>query len=266
MKDEALQKAVLHEIANLFGAGHRVVVVHGGGPAISKLLGLYGVESEFVGGHRVTTSEAMSCVQMALRGEINGTLVRLLNGFGAKSVGLSGKDGGLAVAVKRYQIGGTPERPSKNDLGFVGNIESVNPDLLNLLLGSGYLPVLAPIAAGVDGFDYNINADIFAGAVAAALKVDMYISLTDVDGLYGDFSDPGSRISKTSLAGVKEFIQTSATDGMLPKLESIIMALEAGVGKCCIFNGTKPEELNDLMTGKTASGTIITLEQHEQNH
>jgi acetylglutamate kinase len=190
---------------------------------------------------------------------VNGALVRLLGNFGVRAVGLSGKDGGMARASKRLHTVQTPDGTQSEDIGFVGNIESINPEIINLLLESGYLPVIAPIAVGADGMDYNINADIFAGVIATAVNADLYISLTNVDGLYRDIKNPESRIPETNLAGIKNFIHTSASDGMLPKLESVITALEAGVRECYIFNGTKPEEIKGLINGKTESGTKIIL-------
>lgn len=257
MKDEKVRDAVLDCIAGLHGKGIRVVLVHGGGPEINRLLEMGGVKSEFLDGQRKTTAEAMYFVQLALRGEVNGTLVRLLNHKNVPAVGLSGKDGGMVKAEKRYhQMESGGERENV-DIGFVGNISSVKPNLIQSLLRDGYLPVIAPIAIGDDGYDYNINADIFAGKLAAALQAKAYISLTDVDGLYRDIKKPDSRIAHATMSELKRFIKEIAGGGMLPKLESIIHALENGVQEAHIFNGMKPHELEKQISGQSSAGTKI---------
>jgi len=257
MKNPALQQDVIHAIANLHKSGKQVVLVHGGGPEIERLLKLAGVESEFVAGQRKTTAEAMVYVQMALRGEVNGTLVRLFNNAGVNAVGVSGKDGMMAVAEKRIQHVNLDGSVKTVDLGFVGNIIQINPLLIQTILNSGFLPVIAPVAMGLDGNDYNINADTFAGKMAAALKTDVYISLSDVDGLYKNYPDPESRISALTLEDLKKFLVESASGGMIPKLESIAEALEGGVREAHILNGTKPEALKAQLSGNSESGTKI---------
>lgn len=257
MKNPALQAQVIHAIAALHKQGSKVVLVHGGGPEIQRLLDLAGVESEFIGGQRKTTPEAMMYVQMALRGEVNGTLVRLFNMSGVKAVGISGKDGLLAVAEKRLQKRTIDGKTELVDLGLVGNIKQINPLLIHSLLDSGYLPVVAPVVMGLDGNDYNVNADTFAGKLAAALQAKMYISLSDVDGLYKDFPNPESRVASMSLDELKHFLENVATGGMIPKLESIAEALEGGVHEAHIFNGTKPEALSAQLNGNSESGTKI---------
>ena len=259
MTNPELQTSVIKQLAALHGHSARVVLVHGGGPEINKLLDLARIKSEFIDGHRKTTEESMYYVQLALRGEVNGTLVRLLNHHGVPAVGLSGKDGGLVTAIKRYHYRtGADETSEKVDIGYVGDVDTINPALLHTLLEQDFLPVLAPIAIGNDGYDYNINADIFAGAVAAAVKADAYISLTNVDGLYRDFADKSSRIAETSRADLRAFIKNSAEGGMLPKLESMLHALDNGVKSAHIINGTKPDALKKQLAGNTELGTKIT--------
>ncbi len=256
MTDESIQIKVIEAIAELHISGNPVVLVHGGGPIINKMLNLAGIKSEFIDGQRVTTSETMEYVQMALRGQVNGMLVRLLNNAGVSAVGLSGKDGGIAKAVKRYHNVDETE----NDIGYVGNVSACDTKLIEILLQNSFLPVVAPVAIGMDGYDYNINADIFAGELAAALKVKSYVSLTDVDGLYKDIKNPDSRIPTATLSELKVFMKTIASGGMLPKLESIQKALESGVKEAHIFNGTKPEDLKAQLQGKPVSGTKITID------
>ncbi len=259
MTDEKLRLKLLTEISRLHQQGHSVILVHGGGPEIQKLLSLAKIESEFVEGHRRTTEEIMYFVQLALRGEVNGSLVRILNHLGTPAVGISGKDGGMVKAIKRYHItmvsNGDKE---KTDIGYVGDVDTINPDLVLNLAKSRFMPVIAPIAIGSDGFDYNINADIFAGAVAAAVEADQYISLTNVNGLYEHYPDENSRLAHISKAQLKEFMMKSADGGMLPKLESIHQALANGVGTAHIVNGTRPEAMFRQITGEEISGTIIT--------
>lgn len=258
MLNPELQKQVIATLAELHSEGLGIVLVHGGGPEINKLLKLAKVESEFIGGHRKTTTEAMMYVQMALRGEVNGALVRLFNNAGVPAVGLSGKDGSMVIAEKRFQVLKVNGKPEKADLGFVGNIKDINPKLIFTLIENSYLPVVAPIAVGEDGMDYNINADIFAGKLAAALKAKAYVSLTDVDGLYHDINNPESRIPQATLFELHQFMKDIATGGMLPKLESIAVALQGGVKEAHIFNGTKPDDLKQQLQGKSTSGTKIT--------
>lgn len=258
MLNPELQKQVIATLAELHSEGLGIVLVHGGGPEINKLLKLAKVESEFIGGHRKTTTEAMMYVQMALRGEVNGALVRLFNNAGVPAVGLSGKDGGMVVAEKRFHELTVNGKSGKADLGFVGNIKEINPKLIYTLIENSYLPVVAPIAVGEDGMDYNINADIFAGKLAAALKAKAYVSLTDVDGLYHDINNPESRIPQATLFELHQFMKDIATGGMLPKLESIAVALQGGVKEAHIFNGTKPDDLKQQLQGKSTSGTKIT--------
>lgn len=261
MTNPELQQAVMAQVAALHGDTCQIVLVHGGGPEINKLLELARIKSEFIDGHRKTTGESMYFVQLALRGEVNGTLVRLLNHINAPAVGLSGKDGGLVTAIKRYHLrnaSAAGEAAEKVDIGYVGDVDTINPALLHTLLEQGFLPVLAPIAIGKDGHDYNINADIFAGVIAAALKADAYISLTNVDGLYRDFEDKSSRITETTRADLKSFIENSAEGGMLPKLESMLHALENGVAAAHIINGTRPGALQEQLAGGTRYGTKIT--------
>ncbi len=260
MTDDNIRKNVLRQIGRLHHEGHTVVLIHGGGPEINKLLELARVESEFIGGQRRTTEETMYYVQLALRGEVNGSLVRMLNHQDIPAVGISGKDGGMVTAIKRYHI--TEEQNGErkqNDIGFVGDVDSIDPSLIEALIDRNFLPVIAPIALGKDGHDYNINADIFAGAVAASIKADMYVSLTNVNGLYENFPDENTRIETTNAADLKEFMVKSADGGMLPKLESIMQALENGVTEAHIINGTEPGAMLSQLSEEIISGTKITL-------
>ena len=252
MRDESLSQKVLQNIASLFKDTGKVVLVHGGGPFIEEALGSAGIKSSFVQGQRVTSPEAMEQVEMALKGKVNGKIVGYLNHLGVPAVGLSGKDGALVTAVKKV-LSSNPE----DDLGRVGNVAQVNTELLQLLLVNDYLPVITCIAADINGEDYNINGDNFAGAIAGALKVDAYICLTDVDGLYTDRNDPSTRLEKLRVSDIQLMIKNGTIDGgMIPKVQSCMEALKKGANKAMIMNGTKPELIIDLFKGKNP-GTII---------
>lgn len=248
MVDERAQELLLDQIALLIEYGIQPVIVHGGGPFIRTLLETAGVESRFVGGHRVTDEAAMEYVEMALNGKVNGVIVRELNERGIKAVGLSGKDAAMVRAVKRS---GT------EDLGYVGNVSSVDTGLIRTLLSEGFLPVLAPIALGEDFREYNINADMFAGHIAGALNADAFIALTNVDGLLEDPDRPETLIGTVRQQDVDELMGSVIKGGMIPKMEACLAALSQGVKRAHIINGMKPDTLlATLLTNRTC-GTII---------
>ncbi|MCH8567398.1 MAG: acetylglutamate kinase [Balneolales bacterium] len=257
MTDTEQQLKLLEEIVSLHKKGDQIVLIHGGGPEINKLLTLAQVQSEFISGHRKTTEEVMYYVELALRGSVNGRLVRMLNSLGVKAVGLSGKDGGSVIAKRRYHLEKNGELTDEIDIGFVGDVQSVDTTLYEILLKSAYMPVLAPVALGTDGKDYNINADIFAGAIAGALGADCYVSITNVNGLYANFPDEESRIEQISVNELANFINEKATGGMLPKLESVLVALQNGVQEAHIINGTESGALAARLSGSGIHGTLI---------
>lgn len=258
MTDERIKDGVLSSISDLHKAGIKTTLVHGGGPVIKDLLTKAGVETEFEDGHRVTDETAMKYVEMALSANVNGDLVRRLIGFGSPAVGLSGKDGAIAKAVKRYHIKTNADGiTEKVDIGFVGNVAEIDRTLLDILHDSSYLPVLSPVSIGRDdGMDYNINADVFAGSIAGALKGDYYVVLTDVDGLMEDINDPESLIPSIT---AKELAEQSdmIKGGMIPKIESCLHALKAGAKKALILNGTKPDSLKKVFLESESIGTEI---------
>jgi len=257
MLDNELQSRITGEIGQLKKNGHDVILVHGGGPEINKMLDLAQIKSEFVDGHRRTTDEVMFYVQLALKGAVNGELVRLLNSNGVPAVGICGKDGGMVTAEKRYHKRKSENGVEKIDIGFVGDVAKIDTTLVDSLLSSGYVPVIAPLAMDAEGFDYNINADIFAGAMAAALNADAYISLTNVDGLYRDINDASTRFSEMTSGELAEAMQLFAKGGMLPKLESCLMAVEGGAESAHIINGTRPGALAAQLSGDYKFGTCI---------
>ena len=227
MVDEALRTSFAGDVALLKLVGLRPVVVHGGGPHITRAMGQAGVEPQWVDGLRVTDAETIRVVQATLAGEINPDIVRMLSGQGAKAVGVTGIDGGLFTARQRDP-----------DLGFVGEVTRVDPDLIEGMLDRGMVPVVAPLARGEDGNVYNLNADTAAGALATALEARKLIYLTDVEGLYRDLGDQDSLIQKMSATELKELLASeSISAGMLPKLQSCVHALENGVGHAHILDG-----------------------------
>jgi len=258
MTDPELQDRVLDEIAELHQRGVRVVLVHGGGPSIAQILQEVGIETEFVGGHRRTDERTIGYVEMALRGRVNGELVRRLCAKGIPAVGLSGKDASMVRARRRWHVeNGDDAEAERVDLGFVGDVAHVDTELLEFLLDQDYLPVLAPIAVGEDGMDYNVNADMFAGHVAAALGVDCFVALTNVDGLRRDPVDPDTVIREISIDELEKLQGTSIVGGMIPKVEACAITLQGGVERAMIVDGTKPGGLRAALERDQRRGTEI---------
>lgn len=258
MTDKELKYGVMDDIASLQHLGIKPVVVHGGGPVIKETLDGAGIISEFIEGHRKTGEQAMRYVEMALSGAVNGSLVSLLNMKGARAVGLSGKDGGLVQVEKRYHTLSNEEGTRDIDLGHVGNVTSVDPVLLHCLLNNNFVPIIAPVSLGSDGKDYNINADMFAGNLSAALKAETYLVLTDVDGLMTDISDPNSLIHEINLSRLKKIMPEIVKGGMIPKVESCMIALSSGQGKALIINGTKKHSILHALLTSNPTGTQIS--------
>lgn len=257
MLNDELTGDILQKIVNLSQEGYRVVLIHGGGPFIKENLKRAGIESEFIGGHRKTTPEAMKYIEMALKGEVNSRLVRLINGLGGKAVGLSGKDGKMAYAKKRYYAN---ESGKQVDLGQVGDVTDVDTSLISLLLENGYLPVITSIAWGEQAQDYNVNADMFAGFMAGKLKASRFVLLTDVDGLMKDPEDKTSLITMLRLEELNDLMGTTIKGGMIPKTEACKVALRQGARSAIITNGTKPNQLLEAIHNEDYPlATKITL-------
>lgn len=244
MTDTATCQMVAQDIAKISTAGIRVVVVHGGGPQVDELLVAIGHQSTRIGGMRVTDSTTMKAVTMVLAGSVNGQLVGMINNAGGLAVGLTGKDGNLICAKKHL----------KTDLGFVGDITKVDSSLLNTLLDAGYIPVIAPIAKGDDGADYNINADTVAGAIACSIKADRLILLTNIDGVL----DGNSRlIERLSLGQITALTNEGVIyGGMIPKLAGAIDAINAGLSKVSIVNASTPNACLKKLAGDKIGTTI----------
>lgn len=238
MLNDDIKNKVLQDIVFLQSAGMRPVVVHGGGPEISAMMKAAGKKSVFVSGLRVTDAETVSIAEMALVGKVNTDLVARLNKLGGRAVGLNGKDANLIQAKKHladvYQNG----EVNLVDIGFVGNVEKINTDLINLLLANDYIPVIAPTGVGDNGETYNINADSVAGEVAGALKAEKLLVLTDVKGIYADYRDETSFISTLTFEKAQELIVRGSIDGgMIPKVKACVTALSGGAKKTHIIDG-----------------------------
>jgi len=255
MTDEALKAKIIKGIDSLKKRGERVVVVHGGGPFIKEALKEARIESEFIDGQRKTTVEAMQYVEMALKGKVNTNLVKLFNKEGARAVGLSGKDGQVVIAKKRIHI--DTKSGAEVDLGQVGDVEKVQPELIELLLQNDFIPVLTCVASDNEGNDFNINGDLFAGHIAGALKADHFVVLTDVDGIMMDKDDPDTLMNIIDLNQVDNLKTRGVIQGgMIPKIDACATALKKGAAEAQILNGKKPDDLGRIMD-KERIGTII---------
>lgn len=256
MVDEELKKSVVQDIVLLRYVGIVPIVVHGGGPEITELMQRLGKQPKFVRGLRVTDEETAGIAEMVLAGKVNKELVDLINRSGGIAVGLNGKDANLLRASKI-----PPERTGGIDLGFVGEVEEVNPSILHLLSSAGYIPVLSSTSADEEGNTLNLNADHVAGKVAAALQCTKLVFLTDVDGIYRDPIDPSTLISVLKASEVKELINAKVIDkGMIPKVEACMEALASGVPQTHIINGAIPHALlMEVFTDK-GIGTMIVAD------
>lgn len=247
MVDEKLRADVMADIVLLKIIGVNPVIVHGGGKAITAAMERASLPVEFVDGQRVTTDAAMGVVRTVLTGQVNQELVEAMNGHGNLAVGVSGTDAGTIVAEQ-----------ADPRLGRVGRVTGINTQLLEDLVTADYIPVVASIAIGEDGGCYNVNADVVAGHIAAAIGAHKVVFLTDVDGLYEDFADKDTLISRMTLPEVQKMVaERSVSTGMIPKLSSCVHALEAGVHRAHILNGTTPHALLlELLTDK-GIGTMV---------
>lgn len=236
MADDKLKESFALDVIMLKSLGINVVIVHGGGPQINRTLKRYGIVSRFVQGMRVTDAETMAVVEMVLVGQVNKEVVGYLNQHGGRAVGLSGKDGALLLSKKLLQeVRGDNGGFEMVDIGYVGDVVQVNTDLIRTLQQGDYLPVIAPVGVGQDGESYNINADLVAGRVAAALNAEKLILLTDIEGVK---DKAGSLLSSIAVADTHRLIQEEAiTGGMIPKVTCCADALVGGVKKAHIIDG-----------------------------
>ncbi|TCO33947.1 N-acetylglutamate kinase [Kribbella steppae] len=252
MVDEELKQAFAEDIVFLRYAGVRVVVVHGGGPQISDMLGRLGIDSEFRGGLRVTTPEAMDVVGMVLVGKVGRELVGLLNAHGPFAVGMSGEDAGLFTAERRTAM----VDGESVDIGLVGDVVDVRPEAVVDLIDAGRIPVVSTIAPDEDGQAHNVNADTAAAALAVALGAEKLVVLTDVAGVYRNWPESDEIITQIDAAELAELLPSLAS-GMVPKMEACLRAVESGVSRATVIDGRVPHSLLLEIFTDAGSGTQV---------
>ncbi|HSA06906.1 MAG TPA: acetylglutamate kinase [Candidatus Gastranaerophilales bacterium] len=250
MLNETLKKQVVQDISFMKMAGIFPVIVHGGGPEINNFLNKIQKKSEFVEGLRVTDEETMEVVEMTLSGKINKEISANLQNQGLNAVGISGKDGNLLIAKKKFING--------QDVGFIGEVETVNTELIEILIEKDFIPVISPVAREMEGNSYNINADYAASAIAGALKAEKLIFLTDIEGLLKDVNDPSSLISRISVSEAQKLIDDKTiSGGMIPKIDCCMEAVKKGVSAVHILDGRIEHSLLlDIFTDK-GFGTLV---------
>ena len=259
MVDEALKRQVIQDVVLLKLTGFKPIIVHGGGKEISRWVGKVGMEPHFVKGLRVTDEPTMEIAEMVLN-KVNKSLVQLVNELGVKAVGVSGKDGMMLKCRKRYADG--------EDIGFVGEVEQVDPKIIYDLLEKDFLPIICPIGFDDDFASYNINADDAACAIATAVKAEKLAFLTDVEGVYQDFADKESLISEMTVEEAQAFVDGgSLGGGMLPKLQNCIDAISSGVSRVHILDGRIPRGLLlEIFTNKGIGTAILNAKEERYYH
>ena len=256
MVDEQLKKSVISDVTLLKLVGFKPIIVHGGGKEISKWVGKVGKEAQFINGLRVTDEETMEIAEMVL-GRVNKSLVTMVEELGVKAVGISAKDGGLLKVKKKYADG--------KDIGYVGEITDVDPNILYDLMEKDFLPIICPVGLDDEFNTYNINADDAACAIARAVGANKLAFLTDIEGLYRDFEDKSSLISEIKVKEAKELIAGGTIGGgMLPKLSNCIDAIEAGVSRVHIIDGRIPHSILMEIFSDRGVGTAILGDTEEK--
>ncbi|MCX5138414.1 MULTISPECIES: acetylglutamate kinase [unclassified Streptomyces] len=252
MVDAGLQRLFAQDVVELWHAGLRPVVVHGGGPQISAMLDRLGLETRFEAGLRVTTPETMDVVRMVLSGRVQRELVGQINAHGPFAVGMTGEDAHTMTAVRRQaHVDGRPV-----DIGLVGDIVDVNPAMVRTLLAQGHIPVVSPVARGDDGQVYNVNADLAASALAVALDAERLVMLTDVAGLYADWPHSTDVIERLTADELDELLPRLAS-GMLPKMEGCLRAVRGGVPRAQVLDGRVPHAVLRGTLGENSPGTAV---------
>ena len=256
MSDKTVLEDFIQDVVLLRYIGIHPIIVHGGGPEISEAMEKFDKKAEFVGGLRVTDKETLGIARMVLLGNINAELVNLIGKHGGKGIGLSGQDGMFLKARKKAPVKVQGKEPV--DLGFVGEVEKVDPEILMIMAGKGYIPVISPIAADDEGNNLNVNADTAAGAVAIAMRAKKFFSITDVEGVRMNPSDPSSVISEFPASDFDRLVQDGVIKGgMIPKVEACVRVVEGGVEKAHIIDGRKHHAiLLELLTHEGV-GTMI---------
>jgi len=259
MLDDKLRSSVAEDIVNLKNSGLKPIIVHGGGPAVSKQMDKEGLKPEFIHGQRKTDEKTLEIAEMVLSGKVNKELVGFINEKNGKAVGISGKDGLLVRSKKRkkeVKINGEVE---KVDLGRVGEVHRINTKLIDTLLDEGFIPVISPICAGKDEGDFNVNADILAGEIATSVKADSLIYLTNVDGI----QEKKSRIKRLNIEKAESLIGNVIKEGMIPKVESAVKALKEGVQTARIIDGAKKNSLKNAFEKNSDYGTVLYSKKEE---
>lgn len=261
MVDESLKQAFAQDVVLMKLVGIKPVVVHGGGPQISNVMGKMGIKPVFIEGQRVTDEETMNVVEMVLAGIVNKEIVSLISQAGGKAVGLSGRDGHLVMAEKMtlYKYSGEDRPPEIIDIGRVGKVKKVNPEVLHTLIEKDFIPVIAPVGIGPNGEAYNVNADLVAGAIAGSMKAEKLIYLSDVEGVK---DVEGKLISTLNIEHIDELIEKEVIKGgMIPKVKSARKALREGVKKVHIIDGRVPHSLIiELFTDEGLGTQILSKE------
>lgn len=254
MIDPSLSSSFSSEVVELEKKGEQVIVVHGGGPQIEAELKSKSITSTSIAGLRVTTPEMMNVIEMVLTGRVLRDVTNSIIQAGGKSIGITGRDARLLIAKKITESAtGEPI-----EVGQVGEIIHVNPEVLITLLDAGYIPVVAPVSADLSGNVFNVNADSAAGAIAGAMKVDRVIFLTDVPGLLSNWPDQASLIKKLSYREAKAILPT-LSDGMIPKIAACLHAIEQGAKSAQIVDGREPHVLSRALSDENQVGTVITV-------
>ena len=252
MVDDTLRRAFAEDVAFLRFAGFKPVVVHGGGPQISKMLDRLGIESQFRGGLRVTTPEAMDVVRMVLVGQVQRELVGLINEHGPLAVGLSGEDAGLFTARQTNTVVDGEEV----DLGLVGEVVDVRPEAVLDIIEAGRIPVVSSVAPDVNGVVHNVNADSAAAALAVALEAEKLLVLTDVEGLFLDWPSSQDVVGEINPDSLAEILPTLES-GMVPKMKACIEAVRAGVSRATVVDGREPHAVLLELFTKEGVGTQV---------
>jgi acetylglutamate kinase len=254
MVDETLKRAFAQDVVHLRLLGLRPVVVHGGGPQINDMLGRLGIASEFKGGLRVTTPEAMDVVRMVLTGQVSRELVGLINDHGPLAVGLSGEDAGLLQARRRQAV----VEGEQVDVGLVGDVVKVNPAAVQDIINAGRIPVVSTVAPDVDDPTtvLNVNADTAAASLAVALRARKLVVLTNVEGLFSRWPDRSSLVRRIHASDVEQLLPT-LEEGMVPKMEACLRAVRGGVGQAHIIDGREAHSLLTEIFTSDGIGTMV---------
>lgn len=254
MKDGSLKSKVVRDIVFLSCVGVRPVVIHGGGPEINTWLGKLGIEAQFKDGLRVTNADTMDVVEMVLAGRVNKEIVSLINQAGGSAVGLCGKDGNLVTA----------RRVDNTDVGFVGEVSSVDIGVIKSLVDGGYVPIISSVAADITGQAHNINADTIAGEIAAALEAEKLILLTDTAGILRDYKDPSTLIDRLDIQQARDLIADGTVGGgMIPKVSCCVRSLAQGVKAAHILDGRIPHALLLEVFSDAGIGSMIVASDYQ---